>query len=276
MKLKRNEGRKKPVRSAVWSIIIFTSIISIIAFILTGIYTSSAEYYSLSAKNILEGKYIWTLVTHIFFHANFVHLLVNMFSLYFIGSLAEMIIGKKRFVWFYLISGVFAGIIYVLSAYLGMLTGFESVFGSYDVMAVGASGALFGLVGILAVLIPKKRVYLIIGPIIVLVLDIILSGFLTGGMGTLISVFLNILMFLMIFSIFFPSRSLNKLAIPVSMPMWAAPIAAIVPLVAISLLIELPIGNSAHIGGLIAGLIYGAYLIKRYKKKVSILRNIIR
>ena len=215
-------------------------------------------------------------MTHIFFHANFVHLLVNMFSLYFIGSLAEMIIGKKRFVWFYLISGVFAGIIYVLSAYLGMLTGFESVFWSYDVMAVGASGALFGLVGILAVLIPKKRVYLIIGPIIVLVLDIILSGFLTGGMGTLISVFLNILMFLMIFSIFFPSRSLNKLAIPVSMPMWAAPIAAIVPLVAISLLIELPIGNSAHIGGLIAGLIYGAYLIKRYKKKVSILRNIIR
>jgi membrane associated rhomboid family serine protease len=179
-------------------------------------------------------------------------------------------------VWFYLISGVFAGIIYALSAYLGMLTAFESVFGSYEVMAVGASGALFGLVGILAVLIPKKRVYLIIGPIIVLVLDIILSGFLTGGMGTLISVFLNILMFLMIFSIFFPSRSLNKLAIPVSMPMWAAPIAAIVPLVAISLLIELPIGNSAHIGGLIAGLIYGAYLIKRYKKKVSILRNIIR
>ena len=46
------------------------------------------------------------------------HLFVNMFSLYFIGNFLEMIIGKKRFFWLYLISGLFAGLFFAFFAFV--------------------------------------------------------------------------------------------------------------------------------------------------------------
>ena len=50
------------------------------------------------------------------------------------------------------------------------------------------------------------------------------------------------------------------------MPFWFLPIVAIVPLVIIGLFIELPIGNTAHLGGLIAGFAYGYYLKQKTKR----------
>jgi hypothetical protein len=60
------------------------------------------------------------------------------------------LIGKKRFIWLYLSSGLFAGIFFVLIA---LVTGAD-----LNVYAVGASGAIFGLGGILAVLTPRLPV----------------------------------------------------------------------------------------------------------------------
>jgi membrane associated rhomboid family serine protease len=64
-----------------------------------------------------------------------------------------------------------------------------------------------------------------------------------------------------------------KIALPVKMSFWILPIFAILPLVLISLVIPLPIGNTAHFGGLIAGLIYACYLKKKYKKKTEIIKK---
>lgn len=58
--------------------------------------------------------------------------------------------------------------------------------------------------------------------------------------------------------------------------MWLAPIVAIVPLVIISFTIDLPIGNSAHFGGLIVGLIYGLYLRLKYPQKMLMLKRFFR
>ena len=142
-------------------ILVFTVIVSLIGFILELFLPNFSSFVFLNPSDILAGRDLWTLVSHIFFHVNFWHLFVNMFSLFFIGSACESLIGKKRMIWFYLFAGILGGVVFVLAAWLGSITGAVSLFSSLDISGAGASGALFGLLGILAVLIPKKRIYLI-------------------------------------------------------------------------------------------------------------------
>lgn len=232
---------------------------------------------AIQPAQIMQGKSLWTLFTSMFMHASILHLFVNMFSLFFLGRFAEKLIGKKRFFWLYIISGLVGSIAFVLFAYFGTYLSFgENVFGGMQDSAVGASGALFGLLGILAMLIPFHSVYLILGPLIVIVLQIVLEGFLTGPAGGIFSFAATILLFVMIFAMFSSNPRLRRISLPVKMPLWVAPIAAIVPLVLISFFVRLPIGNSAHLGGLLVGLIYGLYLRKKYKKKIILLQRYFR
>ena len=63
----------------------------------------SIDAIAIRPSNILQGKYLWTFITSMFMHAGFFHLLVNMLSLFFVGSLVEKIIGRKRYFWFYIL-----------------------------------------------------------------------------------------------------------------------------------------------------------------------------
>lgn len=76
----------------------------------------------------------WRLVTSAFLHSGFVHLALNMLSLYFLGSFAEISFGRSRFLALYFISGIASGLAYLY-------------FGAFNAPAVGASGAIFGLLG---------------------------------------------------------------------------------------------------------------------------------
>jgi membrane associated rhomboid family serine protease len=133
-----------------------------------------------------------------------------MLSLLFVGSFTERIIGPKRYLWFYLLSGLFAGLFFVLSSLI-----FTADLNSF---AVGASGALFGVVGVLVLLTPNLPVYVMFIPI------------------------------------------------PIKMK-YAAP-GLLIVLWLVSVAGGIPIGNTAHLGGLVAGLAYGIYLRKKYKRKV--------
>ena len=75
------------------------------------------NYIALSLDNIKELRF-WTFFTSMFMHANFLHLFVNMLSLYFVGPLVEKIIGRRRYFWFYILSGLFAGLFYILIEFL--------------------------------------------------------------------------------------------------------------------------------------------------------------
>jgi rhomboid protease GluP len=75
----------------------------------------------------------WRLVTSTFLHSGITHLALNMLSLYFLGAFAEVSIGRGRFLALYLLSGIAGGLAYL---YFGG--------GGF---AVGASGAIFGLLG---------------------------------------------------------------------------------------------------------------------------------
>lgn len=76
----------------------------------------------------------WRLLSSMFLHSGFVHLAVNMLSLYFLGSFIEQAFGRARFLALYLLSGISGGLAYLY-------------FGAFDAAAVGASGAIFGLLG---------------------------------------------------------------------------------------------------------------------------------
>lgn len=86
---------------------------------------------------VAEGQ-PWRLVTSIFLHAGITHLLLNMLSLYFLGSFAEASFGRGRFFALYLLSGLAGGLAYIY---------WSTFAGAFAQPAVGASGAIFGLLG---------------------------------------------------------------------------------------------------------------------------------
>jgi len=221
-------------------IVIFTSIFSILGFIGTALTSTSKpasifalnespllSYIALRPLDLILNYNFWTLITHIFSHGNLFHLFINMFVLFSLGGLCERIIGGKRFFWFYLISGIFAGI---FSAVVAGFFGFGiwgGIFGSPLSYMVGASGAIFGIAGLFVMLLPRLR-----------------------------------------FSIIF-------------LPFFSLPAYIMVPLVLIltwvaSYFAGLPIGNVAHTGGFLVGIVYGYYLRKKYRKKVMMLQRFFR
>jgi rhomboid protease GluP len=101
----------------------------------------------------------WRFITPMFVHIDVLHLLMNMFSLLILGPFVEKLYGSAKFVVFWVVTGI-AG---VVGSYLalrpslarGLLGSF--LFKPLDVPSAGASGALFGLVGILFVFGIKYR-----------------------------------------------------------------------------------------------------------------------
>jgi hypothetical protein len=170
------------------------------------------NYIAFKPADFVAGKNVWTIITSMFMHGGVAHLFVNMFSLMFLGAFVERLIGSKRFLGIYLISGIIASLFYVLFAY---------AFGGMDVSAVGASGAIFGIAGMLVILTPKMPVYIMF--------------------------------------------------IPVAMPMWFGVILMLALMWLLTITINLPIGNAAHLGGLITGMIYALYLRNKYKRKAQII-----
>ena len=108
------------------------------------------DYVALKPSNILQGKMLWTIFTSMFMHGSVAHLFVNMLSLFFIGNFVERLIGRKRFLIFYILAGLVAAIFFVLLAFV-----FSSEMNSY---AVGASGAIFALGALLMILVPRLPV----------------------------------------------------------------------------------------------------------------------
>jgi membrane associated rhomboid family serine protease len=100
--------------------------------------------YSFLALNprLLEDR-PWTLITHMFVHASFDHLFWNMLFLFFFGTELERRVGEGRFIIIYFLSGVVAALAQIF-VFPGVL--------------VGASGALYGVLGCLALIAPEIRV----------------------------------------------------------------------------------------------------------------------
>lgn len=259
-----------------WIILINIFVYIIITILLiTGVSEETIlSYVGLKAHDFFAGK-IWTVFTSMMVHIWLPHLFFNMISLFFVGSFLEKIIGRKKFIFFYVSSGIFAGFFYVVLSYLFGNSIFGArIFMNPNVFAVGASGAIFGIAGLLAVLTPFMRVYLIAGPILAIILQSILSSLYPNLSGlSLLNLLFTLYIFISLFSMFSFNSTIRKISIPLGMHLWFLPIAAIVPLFIIGLFVDLPIGNTAHFGGLLAGIVYGYYLKNKYRRKTDLLRK---
>jgi membrane associated rhomboid family serine protease len=94
----------------------------------------------------------WTFVTSIFLHADFSHLFFNMLALFIFGIYLEQRIGGKTFLSIFFISGIIGNLGYMLTAFNSTTPG------------LGASGAVYGIMGALAVLEPFAIVYIGFAP----------------------------------------------------------------------------------------------------------------
>ena len=107
---------------------------------------------------INQGEW-WRFVTPIFLHGNALHLLFNMYGLFMLGPYVEKLYGSARFVVFWVVTGIVGVVASYLSVQPAMNDGLLSrfIFKSADAVSVGASGALFGLIGVLFVFGIKFR-----------------------------------------------------------------------------------------------------------------------
>ncbi len=100
----------------------------------------------------------WRLVTPMFVHVNLPHVLINMYSLLVVGPYVEKLYGSAKFVVFWVLTGIAGVVASYLTVRPGLATGpGRFLFKGEDVLSAGASGALFGLVGVLFVFGIKFR-----------------------------------------------------------------------------------------------------------------------
>ncbi len=126
--------------SPIWVLIGLNLLLFIVTFIVPGL----IFFLGLMPAAVLDRP--WTILTSFFLHGSIGHILVNMLTLYFFGRYLCALLGEKKFLTVYFIGGISGSILYVL-------------LGPPISLAIGASGAVFTLGGVLAVMRPKLRVF---------------------------------------------------------------------------------------------------------------------
>lgn len=132
----------------------------------------------------LQGE-IWRVITYQFVHANFGHILFNMWALYFFGPAVEAAMGPRKFLGFYLACGVAGALFSSLLAGLGLYTSVPETLGNiricnelaayagYDglvmpwemIPLIGASAAVYGVMVATAFMYPDVQISLLFPPV---------------------------------------------------------------------------------------------------------------
>ena len=135
---------------------------------LWGIYLIEG-WFALSVAGFKQGAW-WQFVTYIFLHGSIWHLLLNMLVLFFFGPELERALGRPRFLLLFFSAGILGG-----AGWLALIYPYES-------MCLGASGAIFGLLGAFAALYPNREITLLL----FFVLPITLKAWvLVGALGVI-------------------------------------------------------------------------------------------
>jgi rhomboid protease GluP len=193
------------------------------------IFTDSFNFQTLDffggcdAIRVLEGHQWIRVVTATFMHLNPLHLLVNMWCLWNLGLLGEPLLGRRGLISVYMLTGI-AGNLCSLA--------FDT-FMRHDGMVVGASGAIFGIAGILIVLLSNRKLSLPWDELRKLRRSVAQFAFLNLLIGLAPQIVLPM----------FSHKALDNLPVDVSM--------------------LTHIDNMAHLGGLACGLLMGLPLFPR-------------
>ncbi len=168
--------------------------------ILNVLFFAASSLLGLDLNNVLalyfpENEHfgIWQFVTHMFMHGGFTHTLFNMYALWAFGSPLEQMWGRNKFVFFYFSAGLGAGLIYTAVNYFQFNNAFQQLINSgissteilslmditkvyqnetlqkvneiYNIPAVGASGAIYGVLVAFGMTFPNAKLALIFLPV---------------------------------------------------------------------------------------------------------------
>lgn len=134
------------------------------------IYTS----FGLSPADFWNGSW-WQPITCLFLHGGFnagffgvIHVTVNMYALWSIGTPVERIVGSARFVALYFVAGACSSLFVILGHFFQHEMGYHST--------IGASGAVLGILGALAIFYPRARVIVFVFPMSIQTAAILIGG----------------------------------------------------------------------------------------------------
>ena len=122
----------------------FLIALNVVIFIIT-LARPEETIYFLGLTPALLSQHPWTIISSMFIHGDFVHILFNMISLYFLGSFMLRAVGERSFLAVFFLGGLAGNILFVLLAN-PLSTG------------IGASGGVFAVGGTLAVIVPRVPV----------------------------------------------------------------------------------------------------------------------
>ena len=122
-----------------------------------------AQWFGLIPILVVPGLRVWTLATYLFLHATFMHLLFNMFTLWMFGRDLEPLWGPRRFLTYYMLTGIGAGVCVALVNLVPLLWGSPQPL----IVTVGASGAIYGILMACGLLFPDRQVWLIPLPVMI-------------------------------------------------------------------------------------------------------------
>ena len=142
---------RKPFKYTYKNAVLAIAVINVAVFIFTSLFRNLTAYLGLVPFLVVDKQAYWQFFTYQFVHGGFFHLGINMLTLFFFGVPIERKIGTKEFILYYLLVGTIDGL---LSFLVYAATGF------YYINIVGASGAIFGVLLLYAVIYPNSVIYL--------------------------------------------------------------------------------------------------------------------
>ena len=152
-------------------------IINVLAYLATWVFGQSGiDFVSMFGLHFFLASdfRIYQFVTYMFLHGGFTHILFNMFALWMFGAIIERVWGPKKFLFYYIVCGVGAGIIQELVQYIDYsvqgLAGYDTVSINGVRMAmdqylnlrttIGASGAVYGILLAFGMIFPNERIFI--------------------------------------------------------------------------------------------------------------------
>ena len=146
-KVEKIFAKKNPYITYAFMLICFVLFILTYIFSMNGDFNNTLVYFGANLANYNNVSDSYRLASSIFLHASLVHLICNMYSLYVIGPQVESFYGKVKYFFIFMLSGISGSLL-------------SSAFMADNMISVGASGAIFGLLGSILYFGYHYRVYL--------------------------------------------------------------------------------------------------------------------
>lgn len=143
-------------------------IIELFRYVAPGVWQAMYTWGHFSTAKAIFGVEFWRFLSFQFLHANYVHLGFNMLGIWFLGRMVEDQLGPKKYLAFYLVCGIFGGLMYLFLNFLGGVMGLSLpglLMNDPATPLIGASAGVFGVVMACAYIAPNAVVQLLFPPI---------------------------------------------------------------------------------------------------------------